>query len=253
MGRRVVACAVDTPGLVVVAAVDALGSPAVGTDVGVLAGVDPLGVPVVALGPGCFGDAQVVVDFSLPAGLSAALPLLDGRALVSGVTGTDPALAAALDALTARSAVLVTTNFSTGVHVLVDLVRRAATALPTYDVEVVELHHRRKVDAPSGTARTLGEAAAAAHGVRLDDVAVHGREGVVGARTAPEIGMHAVRGGDIVGDHTVWLCGEGERLQLGHIATSRDTFARGALRAAGWIVGKSPGRYAMTDVLGLGG
>lgn len=252
MGRRVVACAQEIAGLTVVAAVDAAGSPVLGLDAGVLAGVSSIGVPVVPVGEGCFGDAEVVIDFSLPAGLRAALAVLGTRALVSGVTGSDPEVAAALDLLSGRAPVLVTGNFSTGVHVLADLVRRAVVALPDYDVEIVEAHHRRKVDAPSGTAWLLGQAAAEARGLALDEVAVHGRSGIPGARTADEIGFHAIRGGDVVGDHTVWVAGEGERLLLGHVATSRDTFARGALRAAGWIVGRPPGRYAMNDVLGLG-
>jgi 4-hydroxy-tetrahydrodipicolinate reductase len=251
MGRRVVACAAEIPGLKVVAAVDAPGSPVLGTDAGVLAGLAPIGVPVVAVGEGCFADADVVIDFSLPAGLKAALAVIGSRALVSGVTGADPDTTAAIDALATRAPVLVTGNFSTGVHVLADLVRRAVTALPDYDVEIVEAHHRRKVDAPSGTAWLLGKAAAEARGLVLADVAKHGRDGIVGARPADEIGFHAVRGGDVVGDHQVWIAGEGERLQLGHVATSRDTFARGALRAAGWIAGRLPGRYAMNDVLDL--
>jgi len=139
------------------------------------------------------------------------------------------------------------------VHVLADLVAVAAQALPDADIEVVELHHRRKVDAPSGTAKLLGEAAARARGRRLDEVARHGREGRTGVRAAPdaEIGVHALRLGDVVGEHEVWLAGEGERLRLGHIATSREAFARGALRAARWVAGRPPGRYTMRDVLGL--
>lgn len=251
MGRRVVACAAERTDLVLVAAVDAQGSPVLGVDAGVLAGVSPAGVPLVPVGDGCFGDADVVIDFSLPAGLKAALAVLGDRALVSGVTGADADTTAALDALAARAPVLVTGNFSTGVHVLADLVRRAVTALPDYDVEIVEAHHRRKVDAPSGTAWLLGQAAAEGRGLALDTVARHGRSGITGARTYDEIGFHAVRCGDVVGDHQVWIAGEGERLQLGHVATSRDTFARGALRAGAWIAGRAPGRYAMNDVLGL--
>ncbi len=136
-------------------------------------------------------------------------------------------------------------------HVLADLVRRAVRALPDYDIEIVEAHHRRKVDAPSGTAWLLGRAAAEGRGLDLASVARHGREGITGVRTVDEIGFHAIRGGDVVGDHTVWIAGEGERLQLGHVATSRDTFARGALRAAAWIAGQAPGRYSMNDVLDL--
>jgi len=147
--------------------------------------------------------------------------------------------------------VLTTDNFSLGVHVLADLVARAARALPHYDVEIVEAHHNQKRDAPSGTARFLGEVAAEARGVVLEDVAVHGREGHTGARPSGQIGFHALRGGDVVGEHTVWLAGQGNRLKLGHVATSRDTFALGALKAAVWMAGQAPGQYTMAHVLGL--
>jgi 4-hydroxy-tetrahydrodipicolinate reductase len=250
MGRRVVALASEQPSLRLVAAVTRADDAHVGADAGTLAGVEPLGVAVVGVGPGCFADADVVVDFSLPDGLRAALPHLGRSALVTGVTGITADDERALDARAATTAVLHTSNFSQGVAVLADLVRRATAALPGYDVEIVEAHHRRKVDAPSGTALLLGRAAAEGLGVRLDDVAVHGREGHTGPR-GHEIGFHAIRGGDVVGEHTVWVAGEGERLLLGHVASSRDTFARGALRAAAWIAGRAPGRYGMRQVLGL--
>lgn len=204
-----------------------------------------------ALAPGCFADAEVVVDFSAPSALEAALPHLGAAALVTGTTGLSEAIEAALRARAHEGVVVAAANFSTGVALLNDLVARAAAALPDYDLEIVEAHHRFKRDAPSGTARVLARAAATARGVVLDDVAVHGREGDTGPRVAGSIGVHAVRGGDTVGDHTVWLAGDGERVELRHVATSRDTFARGALRAARWTRGRPPGAYDLRDVLGL--
>lgn len=235
MGRLVVDEIARDPALQLVAAV------------GRAAGQLPGGAPVVPLGPGCFGDAEVVVDFSLPDALEQALPWLGPRALVSGTTGGTPAQRAAVEAHAARGPLLVEANFSLGVAVLLDLVRRAVAALPAADVEVVETHHRRKRDAPSGTALAL---VAAAEAARAGTRRVYGREGVTGERSASEIGVHAVRGGDIVGDHDVWLLADGERVGLSHRATSRATFAVGAVRAARFVAGRPAGRYALRDVLG---
>jgi len=203
------------------------------------------------IGPECFGNAAVVIDFSLPDGLSQALPHLGDAALVSGTTGLDDGLHFALSKRSRTHAVLRADNFSTGVTVLAELVATAARSLPDYDIEIVEAHHRRKVDAPSGTALFLAKRAAAAREQSLSDSAVHGRQGAVGPRSAGEIGIHALRGGDIVGEHTVWLSGDGDRLKLGHVATSREAFARGAIRAARFIGSREPGMYTMVDVLGL--
>ncbi|MCB9681260.1 MAG: 4-hydroxy-tetrahydrodipicolinate reductase [Alphaproteobacteria bacterium] len=252
LGRRVVALAAEDADVTVVAAVARPGHAALGADVGGLAGCGPLGVAVAALGPGCLADAEVVVDVSLPEALPAVVPELKGRALVCGVTGGGAPHAALLDTAARTSPVLEVANFAMGVHVLADLVARAAAALPDYDVEIVEAHHRHKVDAPSGTARLLGQAVASARGQVLDDVVVHGRHGTTDAR-GPGIGMHALRLGDVVGEHTVWLAGTGERLLLGHVATSRDTFAAGALRCARWLCGRTPGRHDVRDVLGTSG
>ncbi len=203
------------------------------------------------LGAGCFVDADVVIDFSLPEALAAALPHLGAAALVSGTTGLDAGLTERLRARSQAHPVLRADNFSTGVTLLGELVATAARALPDYDIEVVEAHHRHKLDAPSGTALYLAERAAQARGHALADRARHGREGRTGQRPAGQIGMHALRGGDVVGDHTVWLLGDGDRVQLGHVATSRQTFATGSLRAARWLHGQGAGWYGMTDVLGL--
>lgn len=250
MGRLVVQAALEQE-LPLVAAVTHGGSPSLGVDAGVVASGQPCGVAITAVGPGCFADADVIVDFSLPEALAAALPHLGERALVTGTTGLDADVLERLRAQSSRAPVLIAANFSTGVNLLLHLVTEAAAALPDYDVEIVEIHHRLKQDAPSGTALALGRAAAHARGAELDEVARHGRQGRTGVRTAAEIGLHAVRGGDVVGEHTVWLAGPGERVQLGHVASSRQTFAAGALRAARWVHGRAPGAYEMTDVLGL--
>ncbi len=201
-------------------------------------------------------ESDVVIDFSSPE-LFARLvdgqaDALAGRALVVGTTGLGTEGERALDRAAARSAVLVAANFSVGVNLLLALAERAAAVLgDDYDAEIVEAHHRRKADAPSGTALALGEALARGRGVPLADVRVDGRSGHPGARPRGEIGFHAVRGGDIVGEHRVMLIGEREQVELGHVAQDRALFAEGALRAARWLAGKPAGRYTMRDVLGL--
>ncbi len=247
-GARVVAAVLDDARFRLVAAI--AGSHH-GEDAGRHAGVADAGVAIAPLSADGLAAADVVVDFSTPAALAAALPLLGGAALVTGTTGLGPEI---LNALVERSVVaplLTAPNFSTGVALLADLVERAARALPDYDVEVVEAHHRDKRDAPSGTALALARAAARGHGTDLDGHAIYGRSGETGARATGTIGLHAVRMGDVVGEHTVWLAGLGERVSLGHVATSRDTFAVGALRAAAWLHRRAPGRYGLRDVLGL--
>jgi len=194
--------------------------------------------------------AEVVIDFSTP-GATAALAEVAasaGVAIVSGTTGLGGEARGALDKASAKVPVAWEPNMSIGVHVLGELVKRAIAMLGAdFDVEIVEAHHRMKVDAPSGTALRLAEIAKTAmSGARL----VHGREGLPGARSATEIGMHAMRGGDVIGDHVVHLLGAGERLELVHRASSRDLFASGALRVARWVVGKAAGHYTMADVLG---
>ncbi len=201
-------------------------------------------------------QADVVIDFSAPELLRRLLQMhgeaLAGRAIVVGTTGLAPDEAELLRAQAGRSAVLQAANFSVGVNLLLALAERAAAVLSDgYDVEIVEAHHRRKVDAPSGTALALGEAVARGRGVKLADVRVDGRSGRPGERPPGEVAFHAIRGGDIVGEHEVMLIGERERVSLGHVAQDRALFADGALRAARWIAGKEPGTYTMKDVLGL--
>lgn len=201
--------------------------------------------------------ADAVIDFSAPEQLEALLDhhadSMEGRALLVGTTGFGEGLEGRLWSLAERAPVLVAANFSVGVNLLQGLVRQAARALSAeqYDIEIVETHHRRKEDAPSGTALVLGHAAADGRGAELDEVRQDGRSGRTGQRPGSQIGFHALRGGDVVGDHEVLFLGDRERISLGHRALSRDLFAEGALVAARWLVGQGPGRYGMADVLGL--
>lgn len=213
-------------------------------------------VPTAAEAGEILRAADVVVDFSAPELLADLLARhgdpLAGKAIVVGTTGLSAEEDGALDRAAERMAVLRAANFSVGVNLLVALAERAAAVLgPDYDVEIVEAHHRRKVDAPSGTALELAKAVARGHDVSLDDVRVDGRSGRPGARPRGEIGLHAVRGGDVVGDHRVLYLGERERIELAHLAQDRALFAEGALRAARWMAGRAPGAYGMRDVLGL--
>ncbi|MGE7136486.1 4-hydroxy-tetrahydrodipicolinate reductase [Luteibacter sp. NPDC031894] len=197
------------------------------------------------------GEVDVVVDFSGPEGLVAALDRCEasGAALVTGTTGLTPALEDRLAKAAERVPVLRAANFSLGVAVLTRLLREAAAALPGWDLDIVEAHHNRKEDAPSGTALALGRAAAEGRGATLDELAVYAREGRPGARKAGTIGFAVVRGGDIVGEHQALLMGQGERIELGHRATDRSIFARGALEAAAWIAGRAPGAWTIEDVI----
>ncbi len=214
----------------------------------IIAGVDE-GDDLSAL----IADCDTVIDFSLHSatGACAALCAKHDKALVIGTTGhTDEEKTKILNHKT-EVPIVWASNYSTGVNTLFWLTRKAAEILgPDFDLEVVEMHHRHKVDAPSGTAATLGEILLEVR-QQQKDAFRHGREGIVGARTDEEIGMHSLRGGDVVGDHTVIYAGAGERLELTHKAASRETFANGALRAAQWAITKDPGLYNMQDVLGL--
>lgn len=198
--------------------------------------------------------SDAVVDFSLPAATAGVLAAATahGLPLVLGTTGHDAEQRAAITRAAAEVPVVFAANFSVGVNTLFWLTRRAAEILgPDFDLEILEMHHRHKRDAPSGTARRLTEILAEVRALDHEAGARHGRAGLVGERTAAEIGVHAVRGGDVVGEHTVFFAAVGERLELTHRAGSRETFALGALRAASWLVGKPPGLYDMEDVLGL--
>ena len=199
---------------------------------------------------------DVVVDFTFHESTVsfAHVCATHKKAMVIGTTGHSEAQQRELTDISREVPMVWTSNFSTGMNVLFWLTRRAAETLgPDYDLEIIEMHHRLKKDAPSGTAATLAQILAGARRQTLEQVARYGRRGDVGARTAAEIGLHSLRGGDVVGDHTVIFAGTGERVELTHKASSRDTFARGALRAAQWLAGREPGLYDMQDVLGLKG
>lgn len=205
---------------------------------------------------GGLAACEVAIDFSARevAPRVAGLMAQAGKPLVVGTTGLDEQGRAAIGAAAKRIPVVFAPNFSVGVNTLFWLVRKAASVLGEgFDIEIVEMHHNQKKDAPSGTAARLAEILCEARGLDPARDVRHGREGLVGARTRGEIGMHAVRGGDVVGDHTVHFASAGERLEVTHRASTRETFAHGALRAARWAIGQRPGLYSMEDVLGLRG
>lgn len=199
-------------------------------------------------------ESHVVIDFSFHNVTSGVVALCaeHRKPAVIGTTGHTDAEKARINAAAAKIPMVMASNFSTGVNTLFWLTRKAGEILgPGYDLEVIETHHRMKKDAPSGTATTLAEILAEVRRQQLKEVIRHGREGITGERTATEIGMHSVRGGDVVGDHTVIFAAPGERVELTHKASNRETFANGALRAAQWLIGRPPGLYTMRDVLGF--
>jgi 4-hydroxy-tetrahydrodipicolinate reductase len=231
MGRALIACAAHHRDLEVVGQIDQ------GDDLAAL-----------------IVQCDVVIDFSshTATAVIAELCARHAKALVVGTTGHGDAEKSRITHHASRIPMVLASNYSTGVNTLFWLTRKAAEILgPGYDLEVVEMHHRLKKDAPSGTARSLAEIMAGVRQQQLAKVARHGREGIVGERTDAEIGIHSVRGGDVVGDHTVIFATNGERVELTHKASSRDTFANGALRAAAWVINQKPGLYDMQDVLGL--
>lgn len=250
MGQRIVALARDDHELQVVAAVDAPGCPAQGRDVGELAGVGAIGVPVTAELP-LAHKPDCLIDFSAPEGTMAILPVCVARQIpvVVATTGHTAAQKAEIEAAAHQTAVLFAPNLSLVVNLLFKLTRLAAEALngKGFDVEIVERHHRFKKDSPSGTAVHFAEIVREVQGGHF----VHGREGLVGERKAGEIGIHAVRGGDNVGEHAIIFTTLGETLELVHKGHSRDSYARGALQAAKYLANRPAGRYSMNDVLGL--
>jgi len=252
MGRTVVKLVHEAADLSLVAAVDAEGAPDIGRDAGQLAGLPDVGVRVEGRIEALL-EADVVIDFSLARALPRLFDALERKhvPLVLATTGLDDALRARLAQLARAQPLVAAGNYSTGVAVLNYLAERASALLPDFDLEIVEMHHRHKIDAPSGTALGLLDAAARGRGERGRDVAVYGRHGQTGARSQREIGVTALRGGEVIGDHTLLLAGPAERLELTHRASNRELFAHGALRAARWIVGQPPGRYGMADVLNL--
>ena len=254
MGRMLTAEVLDTEGCELAGGTEQPGSAAIGEDLGVLAGRASAGLAVGEDGAALFAASDVVVDFTQPDATAAhaALAGEKGVALVVGTTGMEAAHMAALEDAGAKVAVVQAANMSVGVNLLLGLTGQVAGVLgDDYDIEIVEMHHRQKVDAPSGTALALGRAAADGRGVDLDEVAQRVRDGHTGARKAGDIGFATLRGGDVAGEHTVVFAGDGERLELTHKASSRAVFARGAIRAALWTGGRAPGLYSMGDVLGL--
>ena len=253
MGRRVTAAVAEVSGLKVTAAIERAGAAELGQDAGTLAGIAPLGVAVTSDLAKALAGCDVVIDFTAPAATKAHAPACAsaGVAMIIGTTGLEGDALAAVEAAAKRIPIVKAANFSIGVNALLAVVADLSAKLHGYDIEIVEIHHRKKVDAPSGTALRLAEAAAEGRKQDLAKVQVTGRTGQVGARTDTELGVLAVRGGDVVGDHTVYFLGPGERIEVTHRAHSRDTFAAGAARAAAWIAGKPAKLYEMRDVLGL--
>jgi len=251
MGRVLVRLIREADDLELVGALEAPGHPCLGSDAGVLAGTGECGIRIAADLPKTF---DVLVDFSLPEGTveRVAACAERGTAAVLGTTGFSDEQRKRIAAASKRCAVVLSPNMSVGVNVLFHAAADLARTLgPEYDIEIVEAHHRFKKDAPSGTALKLAEEIAEATGRDLAESAVHGRGPGHPPRQAGEIGIHAVRAGDIVGEHIVYYSGLGERLELKHVAHTRDTFARGALRAVRWVADRGPGLYSMADVLGL--
>jgi 4-hydroxy-tetrahydrodipicolinate reductase len=254
MGRTLVQAVEAAEGMGITAATERPGSSLVGADAGELAGAGRLGVVVGESLERVAADFDVVIDFTRPEATMAHLETCRaaGRRMVIGTTGLDQAQKAALAEAARDIAVVFAPNMSVGVNLCFKLLELAARVMgDEADVEIIEAHHRHKVDAPSGTALRMGEVVADALGRDLGEVAVYGRQGLTGERERRTIGFETIRAGDVVGEHTVWLATEGERVEIAHKASSRMTFAGGAVRAARWIMAREQGLYDMQDVLGL--
>jgi 4-hydroxy-tetrahydrodipicolinate reductase len=255
MGRTLIKTISETPGVTLVGALERPGAADLEEDAGVLAGLPALGVTISDDPLPLLMHADGIVDFSTPAA-SVELAALAAQARivhVIGTTGLSEADLRKLEAAGRHAAIVRSGNMSLGVNLLAALVRQAAKALgEDFDIEIVEMHHRMKVDAPSGTALMLGEAAAEGRGIDLKSNSARGRDGITGARKRGDIGFAALRGGGVIGDHSVIFAGDGERITLSHQAEDRTLFARGAIKAALWARERKPGLYAMSDVLGLG-
>lgn len=254
MGQELVRAVKETSSCTIVGAIEKPGSPALGADVGVLAGVGALGVPVTADAIDVIAKCEAILDFTTPkstvefAGLAA-----NARAVhVIGTTGLSEADELQIAAAARHAPIVKAGNMSLGINLLVALTRRIAEALDEdFDIEIVEMHHKDKIDAPSGTALMLGAAAAEGRGLDLARHSIRARDGVTGPRPRGDIGFASLRGGSVVGEHKIIFAGPGERIELTHVASDRTVFARGAVKAALWGLGKSPGLYSMSDVLGL--
>jgi 4-hydroxy-tetrahydrodipicolinate reductase len=254
MGRTLVKAIADTDGVTLVGALDAPGSAVLGRDAGELAGLGTNGVAVTADPAPLLDAADGVLDFTIPAATVALAEIVARRGLVHiiGTTGLSAENDKLIAAAAQRSAIVKSGNMSLGVNLVEALVRRVAKALDEdFDIEIVEMHHNKKIDAPSGTALMFGRAAAQGRGITLEQHSERGRDGHTGARERGAIGFASLRGGTVVGDHTVTFAGPAERIELTHKAEDRMIFARGAVKAALWAKGKKPGLYSMADVLGL--
>ena len=254
MGRELIKAVHDAPGCVVAGAIEQAGSIALGQDAGLLSGLGKIGVVITDDALETFAKVDAVLDFTVPAasvefaGLAANARIVH----VLGTTGFTKEQDAKIAAAARHARIVKSGNMSLGVNLVSALVKKVAAALDAdFDIEIVEMHHRHKIDAPSGTALLLGKAAAEGRKVSLDDVSVRVRDGHTGARRRGDIGFATLRGGNVVGDHMVMFAADGERIEIAHRATDRGIYTRGAVKAALWAYGKPPGLYDMFDVLGL--
>jgi len=253
MGAANIRAIAATTGITVVSAFDRAGTPVIGKDAGELAGIEALGVAITDDLATALDGAEAIIDFTAPANSVALANEAAKRGLIHviGTTGCSEADDAAIGASASAARIVKAGNFSLGVNLLLGLVKQAAAALPGFDIEILEMHHNKKVDAPSGTALMLGEAAARGRNLDLKTHSVRVRDGHTGPREAGSIGFATLRGGNVIGEHRVILAGPSERIELNHIADNRALFADGAVRAALWARGQQPGLYSMADVLGF--
>jgi 4-hydroxy-tetrahydrodipicolinate reductase len=255
MGRALTRVISETPGAALAGALEAPGSELLGKDVGVLAGLPANGVLLSADLWSMSAKADGILDFTVPGATIANVAIAAERGLVHviGTTGLSSSDHAVIKSVTSRAIVVQSGNMSLGINLLAALVKRVAASLDeSFDIEILEMHHRAKIDAPSGTGLMLGQAAAAGRGIALDQHSARGRDGITGARTAGDIGFASLRGGTVTGDHSVIFAGPMERIELTHRAEDRTMFAQGAVKAALWARQRKPGLYSMADVLGLG-
>ncbi len=253
MGQALIRCSRNMPDLKVVAALESEQCPLLGKDAGIVAGVADIGVPLHADTRKAVHAANVLIDFSFPSVTLKHVQLAGElkKSMVIGTTGLNDNDAESIRRTALDIPVVWSPNMSLGVNLLFAMVEQTARRLAAYDVEIIETHHQHKKDAPSGTALHLAKTVAAARGVALDNVVTHGRQGMMGERPLGQIGVHSIRAGDVVGDHTVIFATNGERLELTHRASSRDCLAMGALHAAEWVNGHAPGLFSMQNVLGI--
>jgi 4-hydroxy-tetrahydrodipicolinate reductase len=255
MGRALIRTISETPGAVVAGALEAPGSELLGQDAGILAGLPESGIKLSADLWTLSKEADGILDFTVPAATIANVAIAAQRGIVHviGTTGLSSSDNAVIKSVTGQAIVVQSGNMSLGVNLLAALVKRVAQSLDDgFDIEVLEMHHKAKIDAPSGTAFMLGQAAAEGRGIALDQHSARGRDGITGARKTGDVGFASLRGGTVAGEHTVIFAGPNERIELTHKADDRMIFANGALKAAMWAHGKKPGLYSMADVLGLG-